>query len=274
MTLKEFIKTKTFKVNALAAVGITLFLIGFIMIFLRIYTNHGDSVEIPDLKGKSTQEVANLLELNDLRFEIKDSVYSAETAPGTVLDQYPKPGMKVKQNRIVFLTLCALNQEMIPMPQLTDISYRQATNLIENSGLVAGNIQYKLSEFLNLVLEQRVNGRIVAKGEMVPKGSRVDLVLGSDSDGLTIAVPQLTGHTLSDAQVMIEESFLSIGTVNYDESITSEEQKAQGVIYKQSPDPAEVFEITRGTSIDVWLTVDPAKVQQEPDTVQPENSFF
>lgn len=274
MTLKEFIKTKTFKVNALAAVGITLFLIVFIMIFLRIYTNHGNSVEIPDLKGKSTQEVANLLELNDLRFEIKDSVYSAETAPGTVLDQYPKPGMKVKQNRIVFLTLCALNQEMIPMPQLTDISYRQATNLLESAGLVAGRIEYKLSEFHNLVLEQRVNGRIVAKGEMVPKGSTVDLVLGSDSDDLTIAVPQLTGHNLADAMVMIEESFLSIGTVNYDQSITSEELKAQGIIYKQSPDPAEIFEITRGTSIDVWLTVDPAKVQQEPETEQPENSFF
>lgn len=274
MTLKEFLKTKTFKINALAAVGITLFLIGLIMIFLRIYTNHGDSVEIPDLKGKSTQEVANILELNDLRFEIKDSVYSAETAPGTVLDQYPKPGMKVKQNRIVFLTLCALSQEMIPMPQLTDISYRQATNLIESSGLVAGQIQYKLSEFPNLVLEQRVNGRIVAKGEMVPKGSTVDLVLGSDSDGLTIATPALTGRSLADAQVVIEESFLTLGAINYDETITSEELKAQGVIYKQSPDPAEVFEITRGTTIDVWLTVDPAKVQQETETEQPENSFF
>lgn len=274
MTLKEFLKTRTFKVNALAAVGITIFLILFVIVFLRIYTNHGESVEIPDLKGKTAQEAANLLEQQDLRFEIRDSVYSSETAPGTVLDQYPKPGMKVKENRIIFLTLCALNQEMIPMPQLTDISYRQATNLIENSGLVAGNIQYRQSEFPNLVLEQRVNGRIVAKGEMVPKGSTVDLVLGSESDGMTTAVPSLNGRSLTEAQLMLEESFLNIGSVNYDETITSDEQKAQGVIWKQSPDPAEVFEVTRGTAIDVWLTVDPAKVQETPEAENPENSFF
>lgn len=274
MTLKEFLKTRTFKMNALAAVGITIFLILFVIVFLRIYTDHGDSVEIPDLKGKTAQEAFNVLEGKDLRFEIRDSVYSSETAPGTVLDQYPKPGMRVKENRIIFITLCALNQEMIPMPQLTDISYRQATNLIENSGLVAGNIQYRQSEFPNLVLEQRVNGRIVAKGEMVPKGSTVDLVLGSESDGMTTAVPSLNGRSLTEAQLMLEESFLNLGSVNYDETITSEEQKAQGVIWKQSPDPVEVFEVTRGTSIDVWLTVDPAKVQETPEEEKPENSFF
>lgn len=274
MTLKEFFKTRTFWMNALAAVSITILLILFVIVFLRIYTNHGESVEIPDLKGKTTQEAANLLNRYELRFEIKDSVYSSETAPGTVLDQYPKPGMKVKENRIIFLTLCALNKEMIPMPQLTDISYRQAINLIQNSGLVAGDIQYRLSEFPNLVLEQRVNGRIVAKGEMVPKGSTVDLVLGSESDGSVTAVPSLYGRTLKEAQFLLDESFLILGSVNYDESITSEEQKAQGLIWKQSPDPAEVFEVTQGTAIEVWLTVDPIKAIKLPEPHEPENSFF
>lgn len=274
MTLKEFLKTRTFRVNALAALGITIFLILFIIVFLRIYTNHGESIKIPDLKGKTAQEAANLLALHDLRYEITDSVYSSETAPGTVLDQYPKSGMKVKENRIIFLTLCALNQEMIPMPQLTDISSRQAINLIENSGLVAGEIQYRLSEFPNLVLEQKINGKIVAQGEMVPKGSTVDLVLGSESDGTATAVPLLNGRTLENAQLLLEESFLMLGTVNYDESITSEEQKAQGVIWKQSPDPDEVFEVISGTAIDVWLTVDPAKVQENTEAENPENSFF
>lgn len=274
MTLKEFLKTRTFKLNALAALGITIFLILFIVVFLRIYTHHGDSVEIPDLKGKSTEEAANILENIDLRFAIRDSVYSPDLAPGTVLDQFPKPGMKVKQHRMIYITLCATSQEMIPMPQLTDISFRQAENLIENAGLIAGTIQYKQSEFPNLVLEQRVNGKIIAKGEKVPKGSRVDLVVGSDGEGLTAELPSLIGLTLNDARLKVEEDFLSIGTISYDESVTSEEQKEQAVIWKQSPDPAVTFDIDKGSAIDIWMTIDPTKIQENTETEKPDNSFF
>ena len=32
--------------------------------------------------------------------------------------------MKVKENRTVFIALCAISQEKITMPQLTDISYQ------------------------------------------------------------------------------------------------------------------------------------------------------
>ncbi|HEY3372153.1 MAG TPA: PASTA domain-containing protein [Prolixibacteraceae bacterium] len=274
MTLKEFFKTRTFKVNALAALGITIFLILFNMFFLRIYTRHGESVKIPDLKGKTTSEVADILDRANLRFEIQDSVYSVETAPGTVLDQFPKPGMSVKEKRIIYLTLCALSQEMIPMPQLTDISYRQAANLIESAGLKAGSIEYKQSEFPNLVLEQKVNGRVVQKGEMVPKGSTVDLVLGSDSDGSAIQIPALLGKNLTEARSLLEEAFLNVGVITYDESFTSEDQKTQGIIWKQSPDPAETFDVANGTPIDIWLTIDPAKLQEKPEAEKPENSFF
>lgn len=274
MTLKEFLKTRAFKVNALAALGITIFLILFVVIFLRVYTNHGESIEIPDLKGKTTQEVATILEEKDLRYEIQDSVYSPSLAAGTVLDQFPKPGMKVKQNRLIFITLCSISQEKIPMPQLTDISLRQAENLIENTGLVAGNIQYRQSEFPNLVLEQRINGRVVAKGEMIPKGSRIDLIVGSDADGLTVELPSLSGLSLNDAQIKLEENALSIGTITYDESVTSEEQKIQAVIWKQSPDPATTFDIDRGSAIDIWMTVDPNKIQENTEKEKPDNSFF
>jgi beta-lactam-binding protein with PASTA domain len=274
MTLKEFFKSKTFKLNALAFVGITIFLILLIMFFLRMYTNHGESVKIPDLKGKTSAQVSAILDNLDLRFQIRDSVYSIDAAPGTVMDQFPKPGMKVKGNRTILITLCASSQEMIPMPQLTDISYRQAINMIETSGLIAGNIEYKPSEFPNLVLEQKVNGRAIRVGERIPKGTRIDLVLGSDSNGQTSVVPTLTGFNLTEARMTLGEAFLNLGTINYDESFTSEDQKIKGLIWKQSPDPKEVFEVAIGTSIDIWLTVDTVKIEVKPKKEEPENSFF
>lgn len=274
MTLKEFFKSKIFIVNAIAVFGITILLALFGMLFLKIYTDHGESVVIPDLKGRNSTEAAAILDRIDLRFEIQDSVYSVETAPGTVLDQFPKPGQKVKQNRTVYITLCAVSQEMIPMPQLTDISYRQATNLIESAGLIAGKIEYEPSEFPDLVLEQKVNGRIVREGEMVPKGSVVDLVLGAEGDFTSSKVPTLFGNNLEEAQLKIQEAYLNLGTVNYDESFSSEEEKIKGQIWKQSPDPAEIFEVARGTSIDIWLTIDPTKLVAKPEAEEPDNSFF
>jgi beta-lactam-binding protein with PASTA domain len=274
MTLKEFFKTRTIIVNALAAGGISILLILFVIVFLKIYTNHGDSVESADLKGKTTSEVADILNLKNRRFEIQDSVYSSGASPGTVLDQFPKSGMKVKENRVIFITLSAISQEMIAMPQLTDISYRQATNLIESMGLVAGRIEYKQSEFPNLVLEQKMNGKPIPRGQMVPKGSIIDLVLGTESDGTSSPVPSLFGHSLDEAQLTLEEAFLNLGQVSYDESFTSEEQKALGLIWKQNPDSAETFEVLRGTSIDIWLTIDPDKLQEKPEAEKPENSFF
>lgn len=274
MTFKEFLKSKTFKYNAVAAVGITIFLILFNMLALRIYTDHGDSVEIPNLRGKTGQEAKSTLERLDLRVEIRDSVYSKETPPGTVLDQYPKAGMKVKENRIIYITMCAVSQEMIPMPQLTDISYRQATNLIESSGLIAGTVEYKPSEFPNLVLEQKVNGRNIQVGEMIPKGTVIDLVLGTNSNGKTSEVPTLFGRNLADAQLTLSEALLNVGTITYDESVLYEAQKAKALIFKQSPDPSEVFEVGQGTAVDIWLTIDKTKLEAKPEPEKPENSFF
>jgi beta-lactam-binding protein with PASTA domain len=181
--------------------------------------------------------------------------------------------MRVKENRVIELTLCAISQEMIPMPQLTDISFRQAVNIIENSGLISGNIEYQPSEFPNLVLEQKVNGNTVRIGEMIPKGSVVDLVLGSDNNGETSEVPTLFGRNLTEVRMMLGEAFLNVGEITYDDSIP-EDQKVKAMVWKQSPDPAVVFEVIHGTAIDLWLTTDPTRLEEKPKAEETDNSFF
>ncbi len=274
MTLKEFLKSKTFRYNAIAAVAFTILVVLLIMQSIRIYTHHGESIEIPSLQGKTSAEAFSILENMNLRPQVRDSVYSKEATPGTVIDQFPKAGMKVKEKRTIFITLCAVNQEMIRMPQLTDISYRQAINIIESSGLIAGATEYQPSEFPNLVLDQKMDGKTIREGEMIPKGSSIDLVLGSDSNGQTSEVPNLFGRNISEARLSLGEAFLNIGTITYDESFTSEEQKIKGLIWKQNPDPTERFEVATGTNIDIWLTIDPAKLEAKQKTEEPENSFF
>lgn len=274
MTFKEFLKSKLFRKNLLAAVGITALLLIINMYAIRIYTDHGHSVVIPDLRGKSSTEINNIVNRLQLHVAIRDSIYSREAAPGTVVDQYPKPGMKVKKNRTIDVTLCAVSQEMIRMPQLTDISYRQALNLMESAGLLAGNIEYKASEFPDLVLEQKISGENIPIGKLVPKGSMVDLVVGSNSIGENSEVPALLGRSLTEARTILGEAFLNIGTITYDDSAPTENEKLKSLIWKQSPDPAETFEVPHGTPIDLWLTTDSTKLRTNTEVKEPDNSFF
>lgn len=274
MTFKEFLKSRLFIKNLIAAIGIIALLLIGNMYALRIYTDHGHSVTIPDLRGKNSTEVVNLMKKLDLHAEIRDSVYTREAAPGTVVDQYPKPGLKVKKNRTIFITLSAVSQEMIPMPQLTDISYRQALNLIESSGFIAGKIEYRPSEFPDLVLDQKINNQSIAVGAMVPKGSVVDLVLGSNSTGTTAEVPSLIGQNLTEARMLLGEAFLNVGTVTYDDSIPTDDEKLKSLIWKQNPDPADIFEVPHGTAVDLWLTTDSTKIKTKKEVKEPDNDFF
>ena len=67
-----------------------------------------------------------------------------------------------------------------PLPDLTDISLRQATQLLESNGFVVGQVVYQPSEFDNIIIEQRFKGRKVTEGELLEQGSTITLVVGKN----------------------------------------------------------------------------------------------
>lgn len=111
MSLISFLKSKVFLKNAAYILAAFLLVVLLTTLYLRIYTHHGKSYRVPDLKGLSTDQVRREIKKNKLRFEVIDSLYVPETVPGTVLGQHPKAGAKVKQNRLVFLTISSLTPE-------------------------------------------------------------------------------------------------------------------------------------------------------------------
>ena len=110
-----------------------------------------------------------------------DSIYDSEKVPGTVLDQDPAPNSNVKENRMIYLTINATQPPDVKMPDLVDVSFRQAEAMLQSFGLITGEITYKADLAKNAVLEQRYRNKIIKPGTMLPKGSEIDLVLG---DGL------------------------------------------------------------------------------------------
>lgn len=56
----------------------------------------GKTVEVPDIKGKTTAEAKTALEKLDLVLEVEKEVYNAEVAAGMIITQNPESGKELQ----------------------------------------------------------------------------------------------------------------------------------------------------------------------------------
>jgi len=136
----------------IAGISVTLGFI-FLKVYLPFYTNHGDTVSVPDLSGMSYEEAANLLESASLQFEISpDSGFSAEKDPLAILKQLPEANALVKKDRKIYLTLNARNAPILKMPSLINMPLKNVQEILANIGLLRGDIVYVPDIGINVVL--------------------------------------------------------------------------------------------------------------------------
>lgn len=218
----------------------------FFYIYLPIITNHGESLTVPDLEGVSVDELQEFLVDRDLRYEVVDSVYSAEHPPLTVTRQFPKPGSKVKQKRKIFISLNSVNPPSTRMPDLLDKTLKNAELILKSYELVPGKILYKPDPFRN-VIDQLYNGEPIEPNTSLPKGSIIDLVRGDGHGVRLFEMPDLRGLPLSEANVIIRGNNLQPGLVFNNDSLAVD----YSVVIKQSP--RQGLTVRVGRSIDIWL---------------------
>lgn len=247
MSFISFVKTSRFwKHLALASVTVIAVLWASFML-LKSFTHHDEYCEVPDFVGVYGEDLDEFISGHPLRFEVVDSVHNMNLPKGTVTDQDPQPGSKVKEGRTVYLTMNAMTNPTIPMPNLVDLSLRQATSLLETYGLKVGKLRYV--DGLPPVMDQLYKGRKIKPGEMIEKGSAIDLVLGKGNAHGTMEVPELFGLNLQEARMMLMEAGLIAGVINQDKGSDT----LRGRVYKQMPAAGEQ-QLYPGASVDLWLT--------------------
>lgn len=260
MNLKEFLKTKPVLANISSIILLFIVLSYFSLLFLKVYTHHGQSLVVPDFKGLSHKEVVSQAKKKNLRYQVIDSAYIFNAIPGSVIEQYPSPGDKVKQKRIIYLTIASFTPEFAPIPKVIDVSLREAQSRLENSGFKIGQVIYRPSEFKNLVLEQRFENKTLPVGKMLPKGTSVDLIVGKGLSSEFTDVPVLFGLSLSDAQSLLYGLNLNTGALIYDNTVITSYDSMSARVWKQSPDTIKASSVEQGTSFDLWLTNDEKKL--------------
>ena len=183
MDFKSFHKEHPVWADIIQAALLSILLVAVIMLLLRWFTRHGKEYEVPDMCGKSIVEVEQFQHdgnSHHFKFLVNDSVFVPEVEGGTVMSQDPAPGQLVKRGRKIYLSISTLNPPQVEMPNLIDLSLRQAENLLKTNDLKLGQVVYKPSRYVNAVLEQRYKGRIIRQGTRLPYHSEITLVVGRE----------------------------------------------------------------------------------------------
>ena len=184
MRLLNFFISKTMIFLLLKA---GLILVGFIFLLfvgLHFHTRQNNLIEVPDLYQVQLSDANEMLSDLKLNFEVIDSThFNPEIPPFSVIEQQPRAFEQVKRGRKIYLTLNPSTYRKVSIPNVVQVTYRNAVTSLRAVGLEVGKISYRNNIGKDMVLALRFEGDEIEPGEKIPKSSKVDLVLGNGKRG-------------------------------------------------------------------------------------------
>lgn len=173
----NFAKHLLLNLAAMALLGCVI--VWLMLTWLDSWTDHGHVEIVPEVKGMTYSMASRQLAEAGFDCELTDSIYDNKTRPGTVVEQNPKSGTKVKEGRKVYLTITAFSPKAVTVPSLTDVSYRQARSILEGLGIVNISVREVPSEYQGLVMSVTCDGRPLSAGSRIPVTSHVVIEVGA-----------------------------------------------------------------------------------------------
>jgi beta-lactam-binding protein with PASTA domain len=197
---RKLIKQQPILTHSVLAILVFSIFIFLILRGLSVYTLHGKVITVPNVKGLQIEEATVFFVNSGLRYNVIDSVFTKDVKPGAILEVIPTFGSKVKRGRIVFITINAKNAQKAAIPDIKNVSFRQASALIKAQGFTSVETKYIPGRYRDLVIGVELNGKNLEPGELVPLSSALILKIsdgGSQSDA---------NETQSDRTGTVEEN--------------------------------------------------------------------
>lgn len=209
--------------------------VAFLLDFLIMpsYTNYNEGITVPDVTKVSLDEATSLLNEYGLRHEVLDRRANSAYPADYIIDQSPSAQQIVKPNRKVYLTVNTATTPQTVVPDVVNMSLRNAEIQLENHGLTVGTKSYESSRFRNTILRQSV-----AAGDTVSRGTVVNLAVSDGLGSRIVEVPDVVGLRLSEAQQTITKAGLRVGEVRFQPS----REFTPNTVISYSPDEEELTE--------------------------------
>lgn len=199
------------------------------------------AVDVPSLDGLTTEQARGLLEPRGLLLIVDEERSDPHAAPGTLIDQRPLPGSRLRRGDDVHVAL-ATAAATVKVPSLAGLTVDAARSLLEPLKLKVGRLTDTPSA-------------TVAKGQVVtstpPPGAeaKVDsaLDLQISSGPAAAPVPSLLGKSRSKAKEILEKAGFAVGSIHYG----SNDDYDGGLVIRQNPAANAVA--PPGTKVDLTI---------------------
>lgn len=252
MSFFYFLGEKKFYIHLLIAILVCILLLWLVLKSLDGFTRHGDVYVVPDFTGLTIKQLEEKKYDEFFQIEVIDSVYDKILRKGEVIMQNPLPESKVKKGRHIYLTIVSEKPETIFMPNLKNLSLRQALVTLESNDLAVGRLDYIDYFARNAVVEQLFDGRSIDPGTEILKGSIIDLQVGKGETLTSVPVPMMIGKKKSEVGKILHYAYLNIGNEYYLDGIDT----AKARVYKTSPETMQNNRLKLGDSINIWYKSD------------------
>ena len=176
----KFLYSKIFIKQVFIAVVIFSLVVLFSIIFLFFYTKQTSKISVPNLIGLQLSDVEKIVVENNLRYEVIDSsFFNPDFDKNTILDQIPKSNKNVKKNRKIYLTINPTSYGNFILPNLIQLTKRNAESTLLALDLELGEISYEDNIGKDMVLKVLYLDNELNQGDIIPKKSKIDFVLGN-----------------------------------------------------------------------------------------------
>lgn len=177
----DFFKRHRILTNILIITAVNLILLTVAYLSLGPYTHHNEYQIVPELKGMTVEEASSLISSKNLKYEVTDSIFDNISKPGCIIMQTPKGGSKIKDGRTIYLTIRSYSTKKVKVPSVNDLSMRQGMAALQSAGLTNITVEHKPSEYSGLILEVKMNGLPLQKGDLIPINSKITIIVGDGS---------------------------------------------------------------------------------------------
>lgn len=231
-------KSKKF-ILVLAAILILGFFAGSFLSFGKFWSSA--EVDVPDVVGKSSVIAQQMIEDNNLRVTLVES--NDDNVPvGQVISQYPEAGSRVKEQRLVTLTISKGGEELT-MPDLRSMSRSNAEEKLKKMGLKVGAVfEENSDDAAGTVIRQDPRS-----GARLTRGEEVDITVSLGKKKKDVTVQNYTGLSVESTRSNLEANGLTLGSVTEETS-----SKPKGTVINQSPSAGTT--LTEGGSVSLVIS--------------------
>lgn len=261
---KSFVKTVLFSVLACVLVVFTA------LFWINSSTQHGNYVEVPDMRALTLEEALQQLDSLELRYEVIDSSrYRPNFPKNSIVEHFPAGAAQVKPGRIILLTVNPPSLPKYPLPNFQDQLLSYVVNKFEAKGFKVDSVRMIPDASHDLVM--RVfdeDGVEATSGELYQVGASFVFEVSAGYGSAASYLPNLFALSFAEAKSTLQGASLNMGAAVYPDGIDS----AAAFVVSQRPEFEKGTTLLPGSSVDVWFTDDSSliPVKVEVDTTRTE----